>query len=573
MKRIFSTVLVLVLCLTAEVVNADFTFGEPTNLGPPVNSEDSEVFSTISWDGLELYLMDAHDPRPGGLGGWDIWVTKRTSASEPWGTPINLGPSINSESDDAKPSISADGLTLYFGSTRPGGHGGYDLWMSTRATITDDWSDPVNLGPTINSSADEAFSYITKDGLELYFSGYGVMGRPGGYGDADIWVSTRATTNDAWGEPVNLGEAINSPQYDSCPYLSPDGLLLFFHSYQPGGPGLENMWVSTRPSTSDAWGSAEPLPTPINSTANEGVAGISADGFTFYFASDRAGGKGNFDIWQAPVIPIVDLNGDRVVDSTDICIIVDHWGTDEPLCDIGPMPWGDGIVDGQDLIVLAEHLFEDYRLIAYWKLDEEAGDTAYDSIGEYDATLHGEPTWQTTGGMIDGALQLDGIDDCVQTDFILNPADGSLSVFAWLKGGLPGQVIISQADTTVDTPVGPSTNPGSTWLGANPSDGSLMTGLMDIYFGPLESESVITDGQWHHVGLVFDITAMKRRLYVDGAEVAVDAGYVGGVSSDAGLYIGAGQVLDAASFFSGLIDDVRIYDVALNAEQIAALAQ
>ena len=60
-----------------------------------------------------------------------------------------------------------------------------------------------------------------------------------------------------------------------------------------------------------------------------------------------------------PIRSVVDLNGDGIVDALDMCIIVDHWGTDEPLCDIGPMPWGDGIVDVQDLIVLAEHLFEE----------------------------------------------------------------------------------------------------------------------------------------------------------------------------------------------------------------------
>jgi len=564
--------LTLALGLAAEVANADFTFGEPKNLGPTVNSAADDCFATISSDGLELYFMDVDLLRPGGLGGMDIWVTRRSSASETWGEPVNLGPPINTEYDDAKPSISADGLTIYFGSNRPGGYGGFDLWMSTRATITDNWDAPVNLGSTINSSADEAFSYISTDGLELYFNEYGVP-RPGGYGYADIWVTTRATTNDVWGEPVNLGEAINSSYYDSCPCLSSDGLVLFFHGWRPGGPGPEDIWVSTRSSTSDVWSSAVPLPVPVNSPQTDGCAGISADGFTFYFASMRGGGSGSVDTWQAPIIPIVDLNGDRVVNSADMCIIVDHWGEDYPLCDIGPTPIGDGIVDVRDLIVLAEHLFEDYRLIAHWKLDEQAGDTAYDSIGEYDATLYGEPTWQTTGGMIDGALQLDGIDDCVETNFILNPADGSFSVFAWLKDGLPGQVIISQADTTIDTPVGPTTNPGSTWLGANPSDGSLMTGLMDIYFGPLESESVITDGQWHHVGLVFDIIAMKRRLYVDGAEVVVDAGYVGGVQSSGGLYFGAGQALGTGTFFSGLIDDVRIYDAALTTEEIEVLTR
>jgi hypothetical protein len=85
----------------------------------------------------------------------------------------------------------------------------------------------------------------------------------------------------------------------------------------------------------------------------------SPDGSTLFFRSNRKGGSGGHDIWQASIEPIVDLNADGIVDALDMCIIVDHWGTDEPLCDIGPMPWGDGIVDIQDLIVLAEHLFEE----------------------------------------------------------------------------------------------------------------------------------------------------------------------------------------------------------------------
>ena len=81
-----------------------------------------------------------------------------------------------------------------------------------------------------------------------------------------------------------------------------------------------------------------------------------------YFSSDRHGGFGGMyygDIYQVPIIPIVDFNADGIVDASDVCIMVDHWGEDYSLCDIGPMPWGDGIVDVQDLIVLAEHLFEE----------------------------------------------------------------------------------------------------------------------------------------------------------------------------------------------------------------------
>jgi len=273
-------------------------------------------------------------------------------------------------------------------------------------------------------------------------------------------------------------------------------------------------------------------------------------------------------MYEVPIVPIVDFNGDGIVDRADMYIMVDHWGQNYPLCDIGPTPLGDGIVDIQDLIVLAEHLFEDYRLITHWKLDETEGSTAHDSVGDNDGTLNGEPVWQPASGKVDGALEFDGVDDYVSTDFILNPGEGPFSVFAWVKGGAPGQVIISQTDVTV----GRTAQPGSTWLGTDPSDGRVMTGLMDTFFGPLESESVITDGAWHHIGLVYDFDGFLRKLYVDGTEVARDTNAVGGVYSEGGLYIGAGKNLEPGSFFSGLIDDVRVYNQALNAEEIAALA-
>jgi hypothetical protein len=133
-----------------------------------------------------------------------------------------------------------------------------------------------------------------------------------------------------------------------------------------------------------------------------------------------------------------------------------------------------------------------------------------------------------------------------------------------MKGGAPGQVVISQRDVGRDS--------GNTWLMPDASYGRLMTRLMHPPFPPLVSESVITDDQWHHVGLVFDIIALHRYLYVDGIEVAEDSDLVGGVGSDGGLYIGADKTLDAASFFSGLIDEVRIYNNVLSAEEIENLS-
>jgi hypothetical protein len=268
--------------------------------------------------------------------------------------------------------------------------------------------------------------------------------------------------------------------------------------------------------------------------------------------------------------PSPDFNGNGIIDVKDVEIMTEHWGENYFLCDIAPPPFGDGIVDSQDLVVLTEYIEPiDRTLIAHWALDEAEGIVAGDSVGNNDGYVQGDPVWAPDGGQVGGAIHLDGIDDVIIADPILNPGRVSFSVTAWIRGGSPGQVIISQADVDGQGPL----ESGSTWLGIDLVDGRLMTGLMDIFYGPLESESVVTDGQWHHVGLVYDSTAMKRHLYVDGAEVAVDDGIVGGVQSTAGLYIGAGQTLDTLTFFSGLIDDVRIYNQVLSAEQTAELVQ
>jgi len=254
-------------------------------------------------------------------------------------------------------------------------------------------------------------------------------------------------------------------------------------------------------------------------------------------------------------IPTADFNGDEIVDCADMCIMVDHWGENYALCDIAPPPFGDGIVDVQDLIVLAEHLFEEVlpvELVAYWKLDETEGSIAYDCVWNNDGILNGEPLWQPAGGQVDGALAFDGIDDYVSTSSVLDPAASPFSVFAWIKGGAPGQVIISQTG-------------GANWLLADPSEGKLQTGLSRPAGGrfvpqPLIAEFIITDGNWHRVGLTWD--GSNKILYADGAEVARDT-HAGLESSEGGLYIGTGKDLDPAGFFSGLIDDVRIYNRAI----------
>jgi hypothetical protein len=247
-----------------------------------------------------------------------------------------------------------------------------------------------------------------------------------------------------------------------------------------------------------------------------------------------------------------DINGDGVIDGADISIMVDHWHTDEPSCDVAPAPWGDGIVDVQDLVLLSEYLFQDLddtTLIAHWALDETESDIAFDSAGINDAFVIGNPLWQPNGGLVDGALQLDGLDDVVIAGPVLNPANGPFSVLAWVKGGAAGQVVISEPG-------------GANWLSTDPFEGSLMTELTSPgrSGGPMLSQTNITDGNWHRICLVWD--GFSRTLYVDSIAVAQDTqDGLGG--SDNGLYIGTGKAMAPGTYFSGLIDDVRIYNRAV----------
>jgi len=364
-KRILIFVLVAasVLLATGRNVNADFTFGEPENLGPVINSSIYEgAAHGFSDDGLSLAFVR----RPSGADYVEGWLGLRQTLDSPWEAQYKERV-YDLETAFINPVVrvcftelmSPDGLEAYFESTRAGGYGGYDIWMMTRETTDGNWSAPVNIGPTINTKYNDWQIVLSPDGLELYFCDDDSSPRTGGSGSVDLWVTRRASIGAPWNEPVNLGPAVNSVGWDSAPYLSRDGLLLFFDSRHPGGYGSWDLYMTRRKSLSDPWEEAINLGPVVNSPGFDECPQLSADGSILYWGSSRPGGYGDADIWQVSITPIVDLNNDGIVDAADMCIIVDNWGTDDPLCDIGPMPWGDGIVDLEDLIVLAEHLFEE----------------------------------------------------------------------------------------------------------------------------------------------------------------------------------------------------------------------
>jgi lysophospholipase L1-like esterase len=243
-----------------------------------------------------------------------------------------------------------------------------------------------------------------------------------------------------------------------------------------------------------------------------------------------------------------DFNGDEIVDIEDLIMLIGHWGQNECSVDIAPTPFGDGIVDVLDLEVLMSYWLQEVlpvELVAYWKLDETEGMFVADSAGENDGYAIGDPVWQPDGGLVDGALQLDGVDDYVVTGTPPNPADGPLSLLAWIKGGAPGQVVISQQGA-------------ANWLMTD-VEGNLMTELKSGARSalPLQSQAIITDGEWYRIGFVWD--GNNRILYVDDVAVAEDT-QDSLIGSDSSLYIGCGKAMEAGTFFTGLIDDVRIYN-------------
>jgi lysophospholipase L1-like esterase len=241
-----------------------------------------------------------------------------------------------------------------------------------------------------------------------------------------------------------------------------------------------------------------------------------------------------------------DFDGNAWIDFRDFNVLARYWLQNEPSLDIVPPPDGDGVVDYRELAALAEFWLRQIGLVSYWKLDETEGTVAFDSAGQNNADVLGGAQWRSKGGMVDGAIELDGLDDCLRTPFVICPSpEQFFSVFAWIKGGATGQVIVSQPNA-------------QNWIMIDPAQGRLAS---ELFSGrgasALISDTVITDGGWHRIGLTWD--GSRKVLYVDDAEVASDT-TIGTGNSQTGLYIGAGKSRNPGSFFSGLIDDVKIYN-------------
>ena len=269
--------------------------GRPVNLGPTVNSKYADRDPSLSADGLTLLF---ESDRPGGQGNCDLWMCSRKSVSDPFGEPVNLGPTINSSFNEASPSLSSDGLMLLLDSDRPGGQSNRDLWMCIRKSVSDPFGEPVNLGPAVNTSDEEYCPEISADSLTLLLR----SDRPGGQGNHDVWMSTRNSVDVPFGEPVNLGPPINTNAKDGHPTLSSDGLTLIYSSNRQCTPGDSDLWMSTRKSMSVPFGVPVNLGSTVNTNTWEGGPALSSDSLTLFFASGSPDGYGSSDLWMARIV-------------------------------------------------------------------------------------------------------------------------------------------------------------------------------------------------------------------------------------------------------------------------------
>ena len=277
-------------------------WSSPINVGPPVNTEYNDNYAILSRDELTMYFTS---DRPGGLGGDDLWFTTRASLDDSWADPQNMS-ALNTSAADSLAVLSSDEHVMFFHSTRPGGCGAGDIWMTRRHNRrSQEWEAPINLGCVVNTAATEiapALFENPENGQITLFYG---SNRPGSQ-DFDVYASP--VGEDGYFGPGVLVRELSSPGRDTRIFMRKDGLEVFITSDRTGGQGLIDIWTSTRETLSDPWPAPIDVPSPVNSASDDGSPWLSRDGTTLYFFSTRALGYGQRDIWYTTRVKIREEN-------------------------------------------------------------------------------------------------------------------------------------------------------------------------------------------------------------------------------------------------------------------------
>jgi outer membrane protein OmpA-like peptidoglycan-associated protein/Tol biopolymer transport system component len=267
---------------------------KPVRLSSAINSDYNDYMPALNPNGSKLYFTSV---RPGGVkkeessdkeGDEDIYVIEKSAGQ--WGAPQLLPEPINSESNEGAACFSADGqLMVYTACGREGGIGNCDLYISTLEGSQ--WKQPINLGNVVNSTEWDSQPTISYDGNRIIFTST----RPGGYGSEDLYMIERNGFGE-WGPAMNLGGAVNTPFSDMSPFLSQDGKTLYFASVGHPGYGSHDMFKTVL--ENGRWSMPVNLGRPLNTEGKESYFTIGGSGEFGYFASSR---EGQLDLFEMAI--------------------------------------------------------------------------------------------------------------------------------------------------------------------------------------------------------------------------------------------------------------------------------
>lgn len=256
----------------------------PQNMGANINGATLEYYPSLTIDGNKMIFTRREN------GDEDFYESYFENGA--WTVAVPVPGKINTNLNEGAQNISQDGEWLiYTGCNYPEGGGSCDLYISYK-TKNGSWTEGENMGNVINTEFWEASPSLSSDKTQLYFT----SSRLGGYGGKDIWVSTRQP-NGRWGKPENLGPDVNTSADEACPFIHPDNQTLYFNSNGHEGYGLTDLFLA-RKKEDGSWNIPVNLGYPINTIDDEGSLIVAADGKTGFYASDGADTKGGLDLYQ-----------------------------------------------------------------------------------------------------------------------------------------------------------------------------------------------------------------------------------------------------------------------------------
>ena len=262
------------------------------NLGPNVNSGSEDFGAYLFGNGLTMYFVSRRQPSSSSNSD-HFWVIKRKNRDSAWSEPVYLK-ALNNESAVGGITIDDSGKIYYATNYQTKAHNDVNIW---EGAIENKTLNIKALPSPVNTERWESQPSVTANGKDLYFASNRDH-QMGSNGRVEIYV-THKNLEGKWSEPKNLGPEINFGTYNGTPFISPDNNILFFTCSKTLDP-KKKIYMSLHIGPNDEdWSEALLLPGEINSDGDNIFPMIAADGKTIYFSSNRSGGHGGFDIYEA----------------------------------------------------------------------------------------------------------------------------------------------------------------------------------------------------------------------------------------------------------------------------------